>query len=99
MTTTTWRHTLSGRTFEAKLGSGRFGAMSLDGHWDTGEAGTIWPAETLLDGTPLWSTAALGECPSTSPESAQVACTLNPRHRGLHVAHATGVAGPVRLWP
>lgn len=96
--TTTFRHTLSGRTFEATLRPGSYGGRSRDGRWDTGQEGTIWPDETLNDGTPVWSTSGLGECPSTDPRSAQVACTLNPNHGGRHIAHATGTPGPVRTW-
>lgn len=98
MTTTSYRHTLSGRTFEATSRDGRFGGASRDGRWDTGETGTIWPAETLADGTPLWTTPGLGECPSTDPRSPQVACSLNPHASGRHLAHATGTPGPVRTW-
>jgi hypothetical protein len=54
MITTTYTHRLSGRRFTA-TGTGRFGAASVDGIWDTGETGTIWPAETFA-GVPVWST-------------------------------------------
>lgn len=51
---TTYTHTLSGRSFTATDGESTYGAAAVDGHWDSGEAGTIWPAETLSDGRPLW---------------------------------------------
>jgi len=54
--TTTYTHRLSGRTFTAQPGSGSFGAASADGVWDSGETGTIWPAETWA-GVPVWSAA------------------------------------------
>jgi len=48
-------HLISGRSFTATPGDGRFGASSVDGHWDTGEAGTIFPGETLTDGSKVWA--------------------------------------------
>lgn len=46
-------HTGTGRTFTA-TSEGSFGAASVDGRWDTGEAGTIWPGETFADGSLVW---------------------------------------------
>lgn len=56
VTTTTYSHQLSGRTFIAEEGEGTFGAASVDGHWDTGQAGTIWPAEVAF-GALVWVAA------------------------------------------
>lgn len=49
----TFVHALSGRSFTATE-EGAYGAASLAGRWDSGEAGVIWPTETLVDGTRLW---------------------------------------------
>jgi len=98
---TTWQHTLTGRTFAATDGPSRsYGPAARDGRWDTGQAGTIWPAETFADGTPAWSSAGLGDCPSTADG---LECGLNPNHGGRHVAvasaTATGASGWVKDWP
>lgn len=53
----TFTHTVTGRKFHAIEGEGAYGAATLDGHWDTGQAGTIWPAETFRDGTLCWTEA------------------------------------------
>lgn len=53
---TTFTHTLSGRSFTAEA-AGSFGAASVDGRWDSGETGTIWPGETLRDGSLVWVAA------------------------------------------
>jgi hypothetical protein len=52
---TTFTHLLSGRTFTAANGAGTFGASSVDGTWDSGQAGTIFPAEALTDGRKVWA--------------------------------------------
>lgn len=50
----TFTHTLSGRTFTASGPSQEFGPAAVEGTWDSGEAGVIWPTETLMCGTLLW---------------------------------------------
>jgi hypothetical protein len=57
MESTIFVHRTTGRTFTAEAGAGTFGAASRDGRWDTGQAGTIWPAEHR-GGSPVWT--ALG---------------------------------------
>jgi hypothetical protein len=52
---TTFTHTLSGRTFTANAGAGTFGASSVDGTWDSGQVGTIFPGETFADGSKVWA--------------------------------------------
>lgn len=48
--TTTFIHTLSGRTFTATDGEGTYGPTSRDGVWDDGTVSVIWPDEPLLGG-------------------------------------------------
>ena len=55
MVTTTYVHTLSGRTFTANPGDGTYGPTSRDGVWGDGTAGVIWPNEPLKDGRTCWT--------------------------------------------
>lgn len=57
-----YSHVLSGRTFEGTH-PGTHGA-SVAGTWDSGEAGVIYPAETLADGRPVWTGVAVSYCPA-----------------------------------
>lgn len=50
-------HTITGRTFIG-TGEGPFGASSVAGTWDSGEAGVIFPGDTLKDGSALWEPTA-----------------------------------------
>jgi hypothetical protein len=50
-----YTHRLSGRTFTANDGAGAFGESSVDGTWNTGEFGTIFPGELWGD-APVWVT-------------------------------------------
>ena len=49
-------HTITGRTFTSTPGPGRFGSSSVDGTWDNGESGTIFPGEIFTrTGEPCWT--------------------------------------------
>lgn len=55
---TTFAHLLSGRTFQVTEHYGAFGASSVDGVWDDGTPGTIFPGELLRDGSLVWAAKA-----------------------------------------
>lgn len=55
---TAFAHSLTGRTFVVTEHYGRFGASSVDGVWDSGEVGTIFPGELLADGSLVWAQVA-----------------------------------------
>jgi len=94
---TTWQHTLTGRTFIATDGPSRtYGPAARDGHWDTGQAGTIWIGETFRDGTPCWTSPNFGQCDA---QHDGLECGLNSNHGGQHVAVASAPTGWAHDWP
>lgn len=50
-------HSVSGQTFTAERVSEVYGAAAVDGRWESGQAGTIWPNETFKDGSRIWNLA------------------------------------------
>lgn len=50
-----YTHVVSGRSF-AGTHPGTHGSAMV-GTWDSGEAGVIYPADTLRDGRPVWTAA------------------------------------------